>query len=82
LAEKTLVDCVLKQNVALSKLYRFEASEAERNLEDTDIDIGYVRHSVRKVSSHCPRTLLLLANLKNTIANLLVRLMVMHSAWK
>jgi hypothetical protein len=42
------VDCVLKQNVALGKLYRFEASEAERNLEDTDIDIGYVCHSVRK----------------------------------
>lgn len=48
LAEKTLADCVLKQNVALGKLYRFEASEAERNLEDADIDIGYVRHSVRK----------------------------------
>ncbi|KAG1794234.1 uncharacterized protein HD556DRAFT_1308283 [Suillus plorans] len=31
LAEKTLADCVLKQNVALGKLYKFEATEAERN---------------------------------------------------
>ncbi|KAG1724337.1 uncharacterized protein EDB91DRAFT_1255301 [Suillus paluster] len=48
LAEKTLTDSVLKQNVALGKLYEFEATEAERKLEDADIDIGYVHHSVRK----------------------------------
>ncbi|KAG2111213.1 uncharacterized protein F5147DRAFT_771942 [Suillus discolor] len=48
LAEKTLADSVLKQNVALGKLYEFEATEAERKLEDADIDIGYVHHSVRK----------------------------------
>ncbi|KAG2748754.1 hypothetical protein P692DRAFT_20874740 [Suillus brevipes Sb2] len=48
LAEKTLADCILKQNTALGKLYEFEATEAERKLEDADIDIGFVRHSVRK----------------------------------
>ncbi|KAG1747220.1 uncharacterized protein EDB91DRAFT_1245657 [Suillus paluster] len=48
LAEKTLADSVLKQNVALGKLYEFEATEAERKLEDADIDIGYVHHSVCK----------------------------------
>ncbi|KAG1876090.1 hypothetical protein C8R48DRAFT_669292 [Suillus tomentosus] len=49
LVEKTLADCILKKNVALGKLYKFKATEAERKLEDTDIDIGYVRHSVRKI---------------------------------
>ncbi|KAG0698408.1 hypothetical protein DFH29DRAFT_878018 [Suillus ampliporus] len=48
LAEKTLADCILKENTALRKLYEFEATEAERKLEDADIDIGFVCHSVRK----------------------------------
>jgi len=48
LAEKRLADSVLKQNVALGKLYEFEATEAERKLEDADIDIGHVCHSVHK----------------------------------
>ncbi|KAG1852598.1 hypothetical protein C8R48DRAFT_777418 [Suillus tomentosus] len=48
LAEKTLADCILKENAAPGKLYKFEATEAERKLEDTNIDIGFVRHSVRK----------------------------------
>ncbi|KAG1816958.1 hypothetical protein EV424DRAFT_1540659 [Suillus variegatus] len=49
LAEKTLADCVVQQNIALGRLYQFEATEAGRKLEDADIDIGYVRHSVRKI---------------------------------
>ncbi|KAG1868660.1 hypothetical protein F4604DRAFT_1927207 [Suillus subluteus] len=48
LAEKTLADCILKENAALGKLYKFEATEGERKLEDADIDIGFVRHSVQK----------------------------------
>ncbi|KAG1888817.1 hypothetical protein F4604DRAFT_1915872 [Suillus subluteus] len=48
LVEKTLADCVLKQNEALGKLFKFKATEAERKLEDTDIDISYVHHLVRK----------------------------------
>ncbi|KAG1745142.1 hypothetical protein EDD22DRAFT_958542 [Suillus occidentalis] len=48
LAEKTLADCILKENTALGKLYKFKATEAERKLEDTDIDIGFVHHSVQK----------------------------------
>jgi hypothetical protein len=43
-----LADSVLKQNVTLRKLYEFKATQAERNLEDADIDIGYVCHSVHK----------------------------------
>ncbi|KAG1776907.1 hypothetical protein EV702DRAFT_1045917 [Suillus placidus] len=48
LAEKTLADCIVKQNVALGRLYQFEATEAGKKLDDADINIGYVRHSVRK----------------------------------
>ncbi|KAG2740422.1 hypothetical protein P692DRAFT_20880922 [Suillus brevipes Sb2] len=48
LVEKTLADCILKENTALGKLYKFEATEAERKLEDANIDIGFVCHSVRK----------------------------------
>ncbi|KAG2097521.1 uncharacterized protein F5147DRAFT_777979 [Suillus discolor] len=48
LAEKMLADCILKENAALRKLYKFKATEAKRKLEDTDIDIGFVHHSVRK----------------------------------
>ncbi|KAG2028609.1 hypothetical protein BDR03DRAFT_1019582 [Suillus americanus] len=48
-AEKTLTDCVVQQNRALGLLYQFEATEAGRKLEDAHIDIGYVRHSVRKI---------------------------------
>lgn len=29
-------------------LYQFKATEAERKLEDADMDIGYVHHSLRK----------------------------------
>ncbi|KAG2132154.1 uncharacterized protein EDB93DRAFT_1107984 [Suillus bovinus] len=49
LAEKTLADCVVQQNIVLGRLYQFEATEAGRKLEDADINIGYVRHSVRKI---------------------------------
>ncbi|KAG1796718.1 uncharacterized protein HD556DRAFT_1306901 [Suillus plorans] len=48
LAEKTLADCILKENTVLGKLYKFEATVAERMLEDANIDISFVRHSVRK----------------------------------
>ncbi|KAG1761824.1 hypothetical protein EV702DRAFT_1201092 [Suillus placidus] len=48
LAEKTLADSILKQNTVLGKLYEFEVTEAERKLEDADIDISFVCHSVRK----------------------------------
>ncbi|KAG2111132.1 hypothetical protein DEU56DRAFT_920080 [Suillus clintonianus] len=37
------------QQIALGLLYQFEATEAGRKLEDAHIDIGYVRHSVRKI---------------------------------
>ncbi|KAG1863703.1 hypothetical protein F4604DRAFT_1683576 [Suillus subluteus] len=46
LAEKKLADCILKENAALGVLYEFKATEAERNLEDADMDIGYVHHSL------------------------------------
>ncbi|KAG1786734.1 uncharacterized protein HD556DRAFT_1449392 [Suillus plorans] len=48
LAENKLADCILKENTALGVLYQFEATEAERKLEDINMDIGYVHHSLRK----------------------------------
>ncbi|KAG1867361.1 hypothetical protein F4604DRAFT_1927664 [Suillus subluteus] len=50
LMEKTLADCILKENAALGKLYKFEATEAERKLEDADIDIGFFKLQI--FSSH------------------------------
>ncbi|KAG1770790.1 hypothetical protein EV702DRAFT_1202261 [Suillus placidus] len=50
LAEKKLADCIPKENTALGVLYQFEATEAERMLEDANMDIGYVCHSLRKSS--------------------------------
>ncbi|KAG1838782.1 hypothetical protein F4604DRAFT_1691493 [Suillus subluteus] len=41
LVEKTLTDCIVQQNIALGRLYQFEATEAERKLQDADIDISY-----------------------------------------
>jgi hypothetical protein len=48
--EKTLADCILRENAALGKLYKFEATEAKKKLEDTNIDIGFVCHSIQKSS--------------------------------
>ncbi|KAG1771689.1 hypothetical protein EV702DRAFT_1201867 [Suillus placidus] len=38
LAEKKLTDCILKENAALGVFYEFKATEAERKLEDADIE--------------------------------------------
>ncbi|KAG2337499.1 hypothetical protein BDR05DRAFT_952573 [Suillus weaverae] len=48
LAEKKLADCILNKNTVLGVLYQFKATEAERKLEDANMDIGYVCHSLCK----------------------------------
>jgi hypothetical protein len=48
LAEKRLADSIVKANVALGILYKFEVSEAERSLQEANVDISYVCHSFSK----------------------------------
>lgn len=42
LTEKRLADSIVKANTALGMLYKFEVLEAERNLQEANVDIGYV----------------------------------------
>ncbi|KAG1901701.1 uncharacterized protein F5891DRAFT_979209 [Suillus fuscotomentosus] len=53
LAEKKLADCILKENTALGVLYQFKATEAERKLEDADMDIGYCPGLVTALFGSC-----------------------------
>ncbi|KAG1720574.1 uncharacterized protein EDB91DRAFT_1256913 [Suillus paluster] len=48
LAEKRLADSIIKENDALGRLYRFQAGEAQKQLVNANIGIGYIRHSIRK----------------------------------
>jgi len=48
LAEKKLADSIIKENDALGRLYKFQAGEAQKQLVDANVSIGYIRHSIRK----------------------------------
>ncbi|KAG1732350.1 hypothetical protein EDB19DRAFT_1831367 [Suillus lakei] len=48
LAEKRLADSIIKENDALGRLYRFQAGEAQKQLVNTNVGIGYIHHSIHK----------------------------------
>ncbi|KAG1737756.1 hypothetical protein EDB19DRAFT_1909532 [Suillus lakei] len=48
LAEKKLADSIIKENDVLGRLYRFQAGEAQKQLVNANIGIGYICHSIRK----------------------------------
>ncbi|KAI5983212.1 hypothetical protein EDD15DRAFT_2376777 [Pisolithus albus] len=46
--EQQLAAAKVEEMVALGNLYRFRAQEAERRLEDANVDVGRIRHDIRK----------------------------------
>ncbi|KAI6020331.1 hypothetical protein PISMIDRAFT_45530, partial [Pisolithus microcarpus 441] len=46
--EQQLAAAKVEEMVALGNLYRFRAQEAEHKLEDANIDVGRIRHDIRK----------------------------------
>jgi len=46
--QKTLADCVVWENEVLASLLRYQAKEAEKRLEDTDIGLGCMRVAFKK----------------------------------
>ncbi|KIK20407.1 hypothetical protein PISMIDRAFT_13003 [Pisolithus microcarpus 441] len=46
--EQQLAAAKVEETVALGNLYWFRAQEAERKLEDANIDVGRIRHDIRK----------------------------------
>ncbi|KAI5993530.1 hypothetical protein EDD15DRAFT_2367278 [Pisolithus albus] len=55
--EQQLAAAKVDETIALGNLYRFRAQTAERKLEDANIDVGRIRHDIRKsgVVLHNPR---------------------------
>ncbi|KAI6017685.1 hypothetical protein BKA83DRAFT_4128244 [Pisolithus microcarpus] len=55
--EAQLAAAKVDETIALGNLYRFRAQTAERKLEDANIDVGRIRHDIRKsgVVLHNPR---------------------------
>ncbi|KAG1841790.1 hypothetical protein DFJ58DRAFT_732293 [Suillus subalutaceus] len=55
LAQKTLADCIIRENEVLANLLRYRAEEAEKRLEDTDVGLGCMRIAFKKNGwSHFP----------------------------
>ncbi|KAG1864963.1 hypothetical protein DFJ58DRAFT_838706 [Suillus subalutaceus] len=55
LAQKTLADCIIRENEVLANLLRYQAEEAEKRLEDADVGLGCMRIAFKKNGwSHFP----------------------------
>ncbi|KIK21888.1 hypothetical protein PISMIDRAFT_103254, partial [Pisolithus microcarpus 441] len=46
--EQQLAAAKVDETIALGNLYWFRAQTAERKLEDANIDVGRIRHNIRK----------------------------------
>ncbi|KAI6013666.1 hypothetical protein BKA83DRAFT_4130310 [Pisolithus microcarpus] len=55
--EQQLAAAKVDETIALGNLYRFRAQTAERKLKDANIDVGRIRHDIRKsgIVLHNPR---------------------------
>ncbi|KAG1789200.1 uncharacterized protein HD556DRAFT_1447260 [Suillus plorans] len=61
LAQKMLVDCILRENEVFASLIQFQAEAAEKKVDDMDLGLGWMRIIFRKYGwSHLPQNHVLL----------------------